>query len=65
MSISEERASGLQIYRTIRNALHHDDGATFDGGEEPEFHLMPEHMERFFQLFVWASKEIEIVIHKE
>lgn len=59
VNIPEKYSEGLAHYRKIRNALHHDDGATFDGSPEPEFHLLPEHMERFFYLFCWVGQQVE------
>jgi hypothetical protein len=59
VNIPEEYSEGLTVYRTIRNALHHDDGATFDGSPQPEFHLLPDHMENFFHLFCWVGQQVE------
>ncbi|MBO0346006.1 hypothetical protein J0X15_12300 [Roseibium sp. CAU 1637] len=59
VTIPEELSAGIDLYRRIRNALHHDDGATFDGSGEPEFHLLPEQMEKFFQLFCWIGQQVE------
>jgi len=42
-------------YRRIRNDLHHRDGQNSDG---PEIHLLPEHMENFYSLFIWIASVI-------
>lgn len=54
-------SDGLEFYRKIRNYLHHEDGATFDNNneEDKEIHILPEHMENFYNLFIWCSEEIE------
>lgn len=59
VNIPTEYSEGLKVYRTIRNALHHDDGATFDDSPQPEFHLLPDHMENFFHLFCWVGQQVE------
>lgn len=59
VNIPKDYSEGLAVYRKIRNALHHDDGATFDGSSEPEFHLLPDHMEKFFHLFCWVGQQVE------
>ena len=59
--IPDEFSEGLGVYRRIRNSLHHDDGASFDGSSDSEIHLMPEHMERFFNLFCWIGERVEAV----
>jgi hypothetical protein len=61
VAIPKELSDGLDVYRNIRNALHHDDGATFDGSGEPEFHLFPEQLENFFKLFCWIAQEVDQV----
>lgn len=61
VEIPESYSVGLGVYRTIRNTLHHDDGASFDGTLNTEVHLMPEHMENFFDLFCWIGAQVETV----
>ncbi len=59
--IPNHYAEGLSLYRKIRNKLHHEDGAArcVNGKEDEEIHLLPEHMENFYNLFVWCGKEVE------
>jgi len=38
--IPEELKPGLQVYRKIRNKLHHEDGAPLDDSGDLEIHLM-------------------------
>ncbi len=57
--IPEDLCSGLDCYRQIRNRLHHQDGASFDGSQDSEIHLLPEHMENFYQLFSWIGDCLE------
>ena len=58
IEIPADIRDGLEYYREIRNALHHDDGKSFDKEGDAEIHLMPVHMERFYQLFIWCGKVI-------
>lgn len=58
ISIPCEFQEGLKIYRDIRNKLHHDDGASLNGTQDHEIHLMPNHMEKFYRLFVWIGHEV-------
>lgn len=60
VSIPSEYAEGLERYRTIRNILHHDDGdaASLDEEDHEEVHLLPGHMEKFYELFVWCGDRI-------
>ncbi len=57
--------SGLDVYRTIRNKLHHEDGTVFNGKDNHEIHIFPEHMERFYRLFVWCGTQMESVVLTE
>lgn len=50
---------GLLLYRKIRNKLHHEDGAALEGSRDEEIHLFPDHMENFYDLFVWCGEQIE------
>lgn len=61
IKIPSKYSSGLDLYRKIRNKLHHEDGAALNGDEEQEIHLLPEHMENFYELFVWCGVQIENV----
>lgn len=63
--IPEKLAAGIDVYRKIRNALHHDDGAAFDFVEETELHLFPNHMEKFFELFCWIGQQVDRVDEEE
>jgi hypothetical protein len=58
IQIPSHFTGGLEVYRNIRNKLHHEDGA---GCDDTEIHLLPEHMENFYNLFIWIGKEIERV----
>jgi hypothetical protein len=57
--LSPDYSNGIDLYRTLRNALHHDDGASIDGSQDTEIHLLPEHMENFFQLFCWIEQQVD------
>jgi hypothetical protein len=57
--ISDDQSKGLSLYREIRNKLHHEDGAALNGAEDEEIHLLPEHMEDFYNLFAWCGKKVE------
>jgi len=57
--ISASQAEGLSLYRKLRNKLHHEDGATLNGAEDEEIHLLPNHMENFYNLFVWCGEKVE------
>ncbi len=59
VNIPRELRPGLEIYREIRNKLHHEDGASLDGSPDREIHLLPDHMERFYELFKWCGTRIE------
>lgn len=59
IEISPSDKEGLLLYRKIRNKLHHEDGASLNGAEDEEIHLLPEHMENFYKLFVWCGNQIE------
>lgn len=58
-NISADQSNGLSLYRNIRNKLHHEDGAALNGAEDEEIHLLPEHMENFYNLFVWCGEKVE------
>jgi hypothetical protein len=62
--IPDSFKTGLSLYRKVRNKLHHEDGASLDGSEEGEIHLLPEHMENFYNLFVWCGENIEAWANK-
>lgn len=57
-TIPSERLDPIRNYRRIRNALHHDDGASFDGPPDTEIHLLPQHMEKFYEFFVWLGETV-------
>jgi hypothetical protein len=57
--LSDFQKNGLFLYRKIRNKLHHEDGAALDGERDHEIHLLPEHMENFYNLFVWCGTTVE------
>lgn len=59
VEIPDNYVQGLDLYRQIRNHLHHEDGASIEKEADTEIHLFPEHMENFFQLFVWCGEQIE------
>ncbi|MEW6356398.1 MAG: hypothetical protein AB1696_08740 [Planctomycetota bacterium] len=59
VTIPVDLRPGLEIYRQIRNKLHHEDGASFSGAPDQEIHLLPQHMENFYQLFKWCGSRIE------
>ncbi|EIT7127090.1 hypothetical protein L2726_004703 [Vibrio parahaemolyticus] len=65
ISVPSDYASGLDVYRTIRNKLHHEDGAALNGNDKHEIHILPEHMERFYRLFVWCGAQMESVMWAE
>lgn len=54
----ENYRDGIKLYRKIRNNLHHQDGKYFEN-ENTEIHLLPIHMENFYNLFIWIGNEIE------
>jgi hypothetical protein len=49
----------LEIYRLIRNSLHHDDGAPPNGIATPEIDLPPSRMDEFYDLFVWIGQAVQ------
>lgn len=59
VQIPEPLRPGLQCYRQVRNKLHHEDGASLDGSPDREIHLLPEHMEMFYNLFKWCGARVE------
>lgn len=61
VNIPTEFSDGLRVYRNIRNALHHNDGASFDLNQEAEIHLLPDNMERFFSLFCWVGEQVSAI----
>ena len=65
VQIPSDYVGSFKLYRDIRNSLHHDDGASIDGSSGTEIHLMPEHMERFFDLFCWIGKQVEDVVGRQ
>lgn len=58
-SITAHHTEGLSLYRKIRNKLHHEDGTALNGAKDEEIHLLPEHMENFYNLFVWCGERVE------
>lgn len=56
---TEDQKHGLELYRKIRNKLHHEDGKSFDDTDDNEIHLLPDHMENYYQLFLWCGEFIE------
>ncbi|MFG1296232.1 hypothetical protein [Xanthobacter variabilis] len=60
-AIPEDMARGMDIYRDIRNKLHHEDGAIMDNDvdSEKEIHLLEEHMDMFFHLFVYIGATVD------
>ena len=59
VSVPENLKEGLDVYRRIRNKLHHEDGASLDGDPESEINLMPEHMNNFYELFIWCGSQVK------
>lgn len=55
IEIPSEFAGGLEIYRKVRNQLHHDDGQNTD---DTEIHLYPQHMDKFYYLFIWIASAV-------
>lgn len=55
ISVPDELKFELGEYRNIRNILHHEDGKT---GQNSEIHLLPEHMDRFYDLFIWIASAV-------
>lgn len=55
IKIPEHLKGGLQEYRRVRNWLHHRDGQNDNG---TEIHLFIEHMEQFYELFVWIAAAV-------
>jgi len=55
VNIPDDYTIILKKYRDIRNDLHHRDGQNSDGSE---IHLLPEHMENFYRLFIWIASVI-------
>lgn len=49
----------LEVYRRVRNSLHHDDGAPPEGDSSPEIDLPPPRMEEFYELFVWIGEAVQ------
>lgn len=62
--VSKNFEAGLSLYRDIRNKLHHEDGAALNGDRTSEIHLMPDHMQNFYELFVWVGNSIEQVAQR-
>lgn len=55
---------GLEVYREIRNTLHHGDGDVsllknkakhLKGSPGKEIHLLPDHIKNFHELFQWLG----------
>lgn len=59
LEIPADLETGLDCYRRIRNNLHHEDGASFNGEDDGEIQLLPDHMEQFYKLFVWVEESVE------
>jgi hypothetical protein len=60
VNIPKDLRAGLDVYRKIRNKLHHEDGASLDNDSETEIHLMPDHMDNFYELFLWCGSQVKI-----
>lgn len=58
VTVPENLRPGLEIYRKIRSQLHHQDGASFDGPPDTEIHLLPHHLENFYDLFKWCGTQV-------
>jgi len=65
VEVPHDYVKGLELYRKIRNQLHHRDGASIDGDLETEIHLLPEHMNNFYYLFIWCGEQIQSVANKK
>lgn len=50
---------GVSVYRKLRNQLTHEDGATLDRKPGQEIQILPEHLENFYKLFTWCSKQVK------
>jgi hypothetical protein len=59
--VPEAYKDGLEVYRKVRNDLHHRDGQNEDG---TEIHLFPYHMEQFYELFVWIASTVAAIQHR-
>ncbi len=58
VTIPDNYAEGIELYRKIRNSLHHMDGASLNDQQDTEIHLYREHMENFFELFLWIGEQV-------
>ncbi|HVV49961.1 MAG TPA: hypothetical protein VHO06_09895 [Polyangia bacterium] len=58
IEIPQRFRPGVDVYRRIRNQLHHEDGASLEGDPSREIHLLPEHLEKFYELFVWIGESV-------
>lgn len=65
VEIPEMYTIGLENYRKIRNKLHHENGASLDSKKDGEIHLLPNHMENFYKLFVWCGMKIDEVVNRQ
>lgn len=61
IDIPRELRQGIKVYRRIRNQLHHEDGAPMNGERDQEIHILPDHMETYFDLFVWIGNQVASV----
>ena len=55
IDIPDNFKQGIDIYRLIRNKLHHENGASLDSSSDSEIHLLPEQMENIYNLFTWIG----------
>lgn len=55
IAVPDHLKEGLQVYRKVRNWLHHRDGQNDDG---TEIHLLSRHMDQFYELFVWSASAV-------
>ena len=53
--VPDQYRDGLRLYRKVRGWLHHRDGQNEDG---TEIHLHPDHMDQFYDLFVWIASAV-------
>lgn len=64
VEIPNDYIQGLELYRKIRNQLHHQDGASINSDLDTEIHLLPQHMNNFYSLFIWCGEQIESVANE-
>lgn len=59
VEIPENMKFGLEHYRIIRNSLHHEEGASHDSLGDEEYHLLPNHMKKFYELSLWCGQQVD------